>query len=148
MSKLFTKVVSLASVSIFILTGFAGMASAQSEWLFDQSHFYTAIFRGDGEAIVYAKLAIANPDEKPLTEFSFEIPKVSPSKIVMYQMKFPQECVRYNDNDSDPAVPCLEYGDPDPAKYYDGYAFAGAEYKKIQYTQSGNLYHLTLPETS
>jgi hypothetical protein len=145
MNKFFAKIVSLLSVSVFILVGFAGVASAQNELLFGQNHFYTVIFRGNGEAITYAKIAITNPDEKPLTEFSFEMPKVSPSEIVMYQMKLPQECVRYNYND--PARPCLEYRDPDYAQryYYYGYSNGQAEYQKIQYTKSGNLYRFTLP---
>jgi len=136
----------LPAVSLFfILLSIAGGAGAQTELLFGQNHFYTVIFRGNGEAITYAKLAITNPDEKPLTEFSFEVPKVTPTEIVMYQMKFPQECVNYNYGDS--ARPCLEYRDPDYAQqyYYYGYSNGKAEYQKIQYTKSGNLYRFTLP---
>ena len=145
MNKIFAKIISLVSLAVFVLAGFAGTVSAQNELLFGQNHFYTVIFRGNGEAITYAKIAITNPDEKPLTEFSFEMPKVTPSEIVMYQMKLPQECVRYNYND--PARPCLEYRDPDYAQryYYYGYSNGQAEYQKIQYTKSGNLYRLTLP---
>jgi len=145
MNKFFAKIISLVSLSVFVLVGFAGMASAQNELLFGQNHFYTVIFRGNGEAITYAKIAITNSEEKPLTEFSFEMPKVSPSEIVMYQMKLPQECVNYNYND--PARPCLQYRDPDYAQqyYYYGYSNGKAEYQKIQYTKSGNLYRFTLP---
>jgi hypothetical protein len=145
MNKFFAKIISLVSLSVFVLVGFAGMASAQNELLFGQNHFYTVIFRGNGEAITYAKIAITNSEEKPLTEFSFEMPRVSPSEIVMYQMKLPQECVNYNYND--PARPCLQYRDPDYAQqyYYYGYSNGKAEYQKIQYTKSGNLYRFTLP---
>jgi len=145
MNKFFAKIISLVSLSVLVLVGFAGIASAQNELLFGQNHFYTVIFRGNGEAITYAKIAITNSEEKPLTEFSFEMPKVSPSEIVMYQMKLPQECVNYNY--SDPARPCLQYRDPDYAQqyYYYGYSNGKAEYQKIQYTKSGNLYRLTLP---
>lgn len=136
----------LSAVSIlFILLSSAGGAFAQTELFFGQNHFYTVIFRGNGEAIIYAKLAITNPDEKPLTEFSFEVPKASPTEIVMYQMKLPQECARYNYNY--PTSPCLEYRDPGYAQqyYYYGYSNGQAEYQKIQYTKSGNLYRFTLP---
>lgn len=145
MSKILGKIVSLVSLSLFVLSGFAGLASAQNELLFGQNHFYTVIFRGNGEAITYAKIAVTNSDEKPLTEFAFEMSKVSPTEIVMYQMKLPQECFRYNY--SDPARPCLEYRDPDYAQqyYYYGYSNGQAEYQKIQYTKSGNLYRFTLP---
>lgn len=145
MNKFFRKIVGVVSLSLFVLVGFAGTTSAQSELLFGQNHFYTVIFRGNGEAITYAKIAITNPDEKPLTEFSFEVPKVSPTEMVIYQMKLPQECLNYNYND--PARPCLQYRDPDYAQqyYYYGYSNGKAEYQKIQYTKSGNLYKFTLP---
>lgn len=145
MNKFFGKIVGVVALSLFVLVGFAGTSSAQSELLFGQNHFYTVIFRGNGEAITYAKIAITNPDEKPLTEFSFEVPKVSPTEMVIYQMKLPQECLNYNYND--PARPCLQYRDPDYAQqyYYYGYSNGKAEYQKIQYTKSGNLYKFTLP---
>lgn len=145
MNKFFAKIISLVSLSVLVLVGFAGIASAQNELLFGQNHFYTVNFRGNGEAITYAKIAITNPDEKPLTEFSFEIPKVSPTEMVIYQMKLPQECVNYNYND--PARSCLQYRDPDYAQryYYYGYSNGKAEYQKIQHTKSGNLYKFTLP---
>lgn len=137
-------IVSVVSI-LFVLLSIAGGALAQTELFFGQNHFYTVIFRGNGEAIIYAKLAITNPDEKPLTEFSFEVPKASPTEIVMYQMKLPQECARYNYNY--PTSPCLEYRDPGYAQqyYYYGYSNGQAEYQKIQYTKSGNLYRFTLP---
>lgn len=147
MNKIFRKIISLALLSLFVLPIFIGTASAQDELFFGQNHSYTVIFRGNGEAITYAKIAITNPDEKLLTEFSFEIPKVSPTEIAMYQMKLPQECVRYDYNT--PGQPCLEWRDSDYAQkyYYYGYGYreGQTEYQKIQYTKSGNLYRFTLP---
>ncbi|MEO0075855.1 MAG: hypothetical protein ABIK31_07145 [candidate division WOR-3 bacterium] len=65
----------------------------------------------------------------------------------MYQMKLPQECVRYDYNS--PGQPCLEWRDPDYAQryYYYGYGYQEGqiEYQKIQFTKSGNLYRFTLP---
>lgn len=147
MSKIFRKIISLASLSLFVLPIFVGTSFAQSELFFGQNHSYTVIFRGNGEAITYAKIAIINPDEKPLTEFSFEIPKVSPTEIAMYQMKLPQECIRRDYNS--PGQPCLEWREPDYAQryYYYGYKYqeGQTEYQKIQFTKSGNLYRFTLP---
>jgi hypothetical protein len=141
----FGKIVGVLALSLFILVGFASVTSAQSELLFGQNHFYTVIFRGNGEAITYAKIAITNPDEESLTEFSFEVPKVSPTEMVIYQMKLPQECQSYNYND--PARPCIQYRDPDYAQqyYYYGYSNGKAEYQKIQYIKSGDSYKFTLP---
>lgn len=145
MNKIFQKIILLSLLSLFILPSFLGIASAQSELFFGQNHFYTVIFRGNGEAIVYAKIAITNPNEKQLTEFSFEIPKVSPTEIVMYQMKLPRECVRHDYNS--PGHPCLKWRDPDYTKSYYSYRYqeGKTEYQKIQFTKSGNLYHFTLP---
>ncbi|MEO0075854.1 MAG: hypothetical protein ABIK31_07140 [candidate division WOR-3 bacterium] len=80
MNKIFQRIISLSLLSLFILPSFISIASTQGELFFGQNHSYTVIFRGNGEAIVYAKIAITNPDEKQLTEFSFEVPKVSPTK--------------------------------------------------------------------
>lgn len=147
MNKILQKVISLSLLSLFVLPFSVGTAFAQGELFFGQNHSYTVIFRGNGEAIVYAKIAITNPDEKQLTEFSFEIPKVSPTEIAMYQMKLPQECVRYDYNS--PGRPCLEWRDPDYTQgyYYYGFGFreGQTEYQKIQFTKSGNLYRFTLP---
>ncbi len=130
-------------LALFVLIGFPGTTSAQNELLFGQNHFYTVIFRGNSEAITYAKIVITNPDERPLTEFSFEVPKVSPIEMAIYQIKLPQECISKNYND--PAQPCLEYRDPDYAQQHYYYGNGKTEYQKIQYTKSGNLYKFTLP---
>jgi len=114
--------------------------------LFGQKHSYSVVFRGNGEAITYAKIVIPNREEQALSEFSFEIPKVSPSEMIMYQMKLPKECVRYNY--TDPNNPCVEYRDPDYGQDYYYYGSGQtAEYTRIKYTQSGNTYNLTFPNS-
>ena len=114
--------------------------------LFGQKHSYSVVFRGNGEAITYAKIVIPNREEQALSEFSFEIPKVEPSEIIMYQMKLSPECVRYNY--TDPNNPCVEYRAPDYGQDYYYYGSGQtAEYTRIKYTQSGNTYNLTLPNS-
>ena len=65
------KVVSVAFVALLTMIGVANPVLAGDDLLFGQSHYYTVVFRGNGEAITYAKIAFTNPDEKPLTDFSF-----------------------------------------------------------------------------
>lgn len=114
--------------------------------LFGQKHSYSVVFRGNGEAIIYSKLVIPNREEQAMSEFSFEIPKVNPSEMIMYQMKLPPECIRYNY--TDPNNPCVEYRDPDYGQDYYYYGSGQtAEYTRIKYTQSGNTYNLTLPNS-
>src|SRR3989344_9178880 len=78
MKKIIVPAVSL----LFILLSFTSGVSAQTELLFGQNHFYTVIFRGNGEGITYAKIAITNPDEKTFTEVFFLVPKVFLTEIV------------------------------------------------------------------
>ncbi|MBI2463776.1 hypothetical protein HYV57_02375 [Candidatus Peregrinibacteria bacterium] len=156
MNKKFGKIISLPLLSLFILIGsmsiligFKGTASAQNELLFGQNHYYTVIFRGNGEAIIYAKMVITNPDEKPLKEFSFEMPKVTSSEMAIYQMKLPQECAKYDYDDR--SKKCLQYRDPDYSRSYGGNNLIGyggngeIEYQKVQYIKSKSLYRFTFP---
>jgi hypothetical protein len=114
--------------------------------LFGQKHSYSVVFRGNGEAITYVKIVIPNREERALGEFSFEIPKVDPYEMTMYQMKLPPECVRYDYNTQ--PNKCLEYRDPDYGQDYYYYGSGqSAEYTKIKYTKTGNTYNLTLPNS-
>lgn len=168
MYKIITKSIALVMVLGLFLANFGGILLAQearstiapdigrimppiapdtsNSLLFGQKHSYSVVFRGNGEAITYAKIVIPNREEQALSEFSFEIPKVNPSEMTMYQMKLPKECVRYNY--TDPNNPCVEYRDPDYGQDYYYYGSGQtAEYTKIKYTQSGNIYNLTLPNS-
>jgi hypothetical protein len=119
-------------------------SDTSSSLLFGQKHSYSVVFRGNGEAITYAKIVIPNREEQALTDFSFEIPNVEAYEVSMYQMKLPPECVRYNYSDS--SNTCLEYRDPDYGQDYYYYGSGqSAEYKKIPYTQTGSSYKLNLP---
>lgn len=114
--------------------------------LFGQKHSYNIVFRGNREAIIYAKLVIPNREEQALSEFSFEIPKADISEIIMYQMKLPKECVRYDY--VTPSNPCLEYRDPDYTQDYYYYGSGQqAEYTRIKYTKTDNTYTLSLPNS-
>jgi hypothetical protein len=168
MYKIITKSITLVLVLGLFLANFVGVGLAQeasssvapdigriippiapdtsNSLLFGQKHSYSVVFRGNGEAITYAKIVIPNREEQAMSEFSFEIPKVNLSEIIMYQMKLPKECVRYNY--TDPNNPCVEYRDPDYGQDYYYYGSGQtAEYTRIKYTQSGNIYNLTLPNS-
>ena len=168
MYKIIKKFISITLVLVFFLVNLGGLTLAQevstsesiapdigriipptpsdnsNSLLFGQKHLYNVIFRGNGEAIAYAKIVVPNREETTLNEFSFEIPKVEPSEIIMYQMKLPPECVRYDY--AVPSNPCLEYREPDYAQDYYYYGSSQqAEYTKIKYTKTDNKYNLTLP---
>jgi uncharacterized protein YneF (UPF0154 family) len=125
----------------------ASTVDAQEGLLFGQTHSYSVLFRGNGEAIVYVKIVVTNSEEEPMDEISFEIPSVSPSELAIYQIKLPQECVQY-DYRPDGRRYCVEYRDPDYTEkyWYYGYDRGEAEYSKLEYSDSGQLYEVKLAE--
>lgn len=136
-----TKIAFLASLASLVFLFLPKITLAQNQLLFGQNHFYTVVFRGNGEAVVYAKIVLTNTEDKPLTQFSFEIPKITPNELVIYQQKLMPTCVQYDYRNPD--RPCLSYREPDYGAYYPGYY--QAEYQKVSYTQIGSLYQLNLP---
>lgn len=116
---------------------------AQGEILFGQRHYYSVLFRGNGEAIVTARLELTNPNDQPLSEFSFQIPKVNAIEVSMYQSEQSWPCLRYDYYS--PNRPCLEYSQPNyGAEIYPTYG-GNVTYTKIDFTTVGNLYKFTLP---
>jgi hypothetical protein len=128
-------------LAAFLLLSTAGQVFAQSsqnEIFFGQQHAYTVVFRGNGEAVV------SNPNETPMTDFSFSIPGAQVSELSMYQITLPRQCVRYGASVGQGQI-CLEWREPDYQNQY-GYSSGGkTEYQKITYSVSGNAYHFTFP---
>jgi hypothetical protein len=138
--------------ALFFIPFLVSKVNAQEELFFGQYHYYSVVFRGNREGIVYAKIVLSNPDEEPLEEISFEIPNISPSELIMYQIELPPVCVQYDYSSEiapDGQYKCLEYEDPDYRNpYYSSYYRneKRAEYSRITFTQSGNLFKVTLPK--
>ncbi len=139
-------------IIISMVAGFAPAAGAQSELLFGQSHYYSVVFRGNGEAVVYAKMVIPNPGDAPLADMSFEVPNAVPAEMAIYQMTIQPPCNRFAPMTPGLSVaPCLEYGTPNynNGSYYDSSAYyygnSQAHYTKVDFTNTGNLYKFTLP---
>ncbi len=116
--------------------------------LIGQNHFYSVFFRGNGEAIVFGRITINNQNDRWLDEFSLEIPKVNPAEMVIFQQKVKEVCVEYDYSlQPDPLTlqyPCLRYQMEDMQSY--PYFYAQSEYMRANYTASGNLFRMTLPE--
>lgn len=133
------------AASFFVSVNSAG---AQSDLLAGQNHFYTVVFRGNGEAIVYAKLVVTNNNDTALREYSFQMPDVKVGEMVIYQMKQSSECIRYDNSyrqyNWDETRPCLEYRSAD---YLNSYYNSNVknEYQKVNFTQSGNQYKFYIP---
>lgn len=158
-SKRFLTRVPLLVVSLLmVLSGFASggtPASAQGNLFFGQEHAYTVIFRGNGEAITYAKLTVTNPEDTALSELSFEIPRVTPTEIVILQQKsYSYPCLQYDYNNViGSSYPCIQYDYSGTSslrstKVYpdSGIYPAPSAYEKVKYTKVGREYRLTLPQ--
>lgn len=153
MNKTVAKIVAAFFVGLIPLLSLAPAASAQSELLFGQTHAYSVVMRGNGEAIVYAKIVVTNDEETPMTEVSFQVPGATPSEMAIYQMRLPMSCTSYGPTPMNGGVaPCLQYADPNYTNnYYDYYDNYGrlkgeTEYEKVKPQVTGDLYKVTLPK--
>ena len=114
---------------------------------FGQNHFYSYTFRGNGEAVVTAKIILTNASESDaLKETSLRFPDISPSNILVYQILGRGVCIRYDTPGFEAASggyrppTCLEYGEPD----YFGY-WGEAKYQKAEFDFSGDTLVIKLP---
>lgn len=147
MKKLFIRIV-LIILTLFISVAapIGNVSATTSDLFFGQDHSYTVIFRGNGEAITYAKLAFTNSGDTDQTEFAFKVPGATPSELAIFQMKLPDECSSYSYSSYYSDRECDEYTEADYSQdYYYSYSNEDAEYKKATYTKSGDSYKVTLP---
>lgn len=132
-------------LGLLLLLNVVPVHGQQSDLLSGQKHYYSTLFRGNGEAIVYARIVLTNNDSKPQSEFNFEIPRATVSEFVAFQQSLPQRCARY-DYTKRPSV-CIEYED---ANYDTSYSYRTssekANYEKITPEVSGEAYKLKLPK--
>src|SRR4249920_2212292 len=85
----------LASAVLALLLP-ATAAAVSSDLLFGQQHSYTVTMRGNGEAVVLARLSFTNTGDQPQKTFSFQIPGSSePSELIGFQQESPLTCNRY-----------------------------------------------------
>lgn len=148
-------VVFVGSVSFFMFFSFGALANglvgpsgSDIGGLFSgQSHFYDVIFRGNGEAIVFAKLVVTNDEETVMDEFSFEVPGVLPTELTIFQQILPRKCLEYNYSAAVYPTPCIKYGPPDYFDaYYLSYDNSRAAYRKVSFEEEPDAgYNLTLP---
>ena len=80
MKKLIIGVFSL----MLFLTSFAP-ALAQDNLFYSQDHDYSLYMRGNGQAVVFARMIVNNTATESMDKFSFEIPGAEPSNLAIYQ---------------------------------------------------------------
>jgi len=115
-----------------------------------QKQSYTVTFRGNGEAVVSARISIGNSSDTTIDKVSFRIPKVEASGIYAFQIFMEKQCIRYATPQYDPLTrsypvnTCAQYQDPD---YYNSYSFYNAKYKKADYDYKNDTLTVTLPSS-
>ncbi len=60
-----------------------------------QDHKYTVTFRGNGEAVVSARIAFMNASESTMSALLLRVPKVVPEDVFSYQIIKDRICIRY-----------------------------------------------------
>ncbi len=161
--------VSLVGAQEKLIAPFPGADS--SAGILGQDHYYSVIMRGNGEAVVTAKIIFSNQSEEPLSTLQFQVPRVQPENVIAYQVQRGPECIRYapyptqntplkiNPDGSSDFVPmdqrsavtndalyirdpsCLEYRDPD---YYNWY-YGNTKYNKSEVSVEGDTLTVSLP---
>jgi len=106
MKKLLIGVFSL----LLFLTSFGPAVMAQSDLFYSQDHNYSLYFRGNGQAVVFARLIVHNNEEEAMSEFEFEIPGAVPSDLSIYQQILEGKCQRYNEDGSCQTYYSIDYG--------------------------------------
>ena len=99
---------------------------------FGQDHAYSVTFRGNGQAVVFLRIAFSNNGDTPLKTLTLRFPKVEPEGILAYQVLRDKTCLRYDYTKptlapSSYLYPCSEYGEP---SYFDEY-YGTSAYKKV-----------------
>lgn len=130
------------------LSGFTPARAQYNDLLFGQEHSYSVVFRGNGEAIVYAKIVVTNQNTESLSEFSFEVPRATVSDLVAYQQQLPRRCTKQHYDYQTGQQICDQYSEPDYGQnYYGGYYGLDGQpqYFKMPVGKNGNKYTLALP---
>jgi hypothetical protein len=96
--------------------------------LFGEDHAYTVVFRADGGAVAYGRIAVGNSADTKLETLSYTVPDVSVTSFEAFQ-----------EFSADKICPIVSPDQPCP--YYN-YGFG---YQKAKVTQEGTKFTITLP---
>lgn len=119
--------------------------------VFGQDHAYTVTLRGNGEAIINARISFSNFEDGDKSTLQLRVPQGEPQDIVAYQVMRKPRCIQYADVRYDKPiggdysienVPCLEYQEPN---YYD-YWWEKTQYLKVETLLDGDTITITLPK--
>ncbi len=113
-----------------------------------QDQSYSVTFRGNGEAVVSAKVVFTNLSDTPLDSMSLRVPRVDPKDLIVFQVLRDRQCIRYRPIPlNEPQLeknlrPCAEYQEPDYYGYY-----SNSKYQKAQSELHGDTIDIRLPQS-
>lgn len=128
-----------------------------------QTHNYSVTFRGNGEAVVSARIVFSNIEESTMSAMTLRVPRVVPQDVMAYQISREPQCIRYKTTETNPIkIPeqsgamyqekiqylpsispvCEEYQEPDFTQYW----YGGNIYNKAQVTTGTDSITISLPK--
>ncbi len=131
-----------------------------------QDHYYTVTFRGNGEAVVSAKMIFSNLTEATMSALTFRVPRVQAQDVVVYQVNREGQCLRYRTYPEITPIPydmkmnqdlqtslrvkpgvylpplCEEYQEPDYYQYW----YGNNSYQKAESTLQADNIVINLPK--
>lgn len=117
-----------------------------SDPFFGQKHSYSVVFRGNGQAVVFLRVAFANSSDMPMRELTFELPSVEPEGVLVYQIIKEKQCASFDYTKPiikpDNQYPCLKYAEP----VYNDNFYGNNTYKKVYANMNGNELTIEFPD--
>lgn len=127
--------------------------SGSAQTYFGQDHAYTVTFRGNGEAVVSAKITFSNLTDSTISSMSLRAPKGKVSDVLAFQVLRERQCIRYSPMPLQKGVMsdeelkmsqtnyCEEYQDPDYYQYW----YGNTKYQKSSVEVQGDTIVIGLP---
>jgi len=111
-----------------------------------QDQSYSVTFRGNGEAVVTARVVFVNDSGTPLSSLRLRTPRVDPKDILAFQVFREKICSRYQSAEPKqvytPPI-CLEYQDPD---YFQSW-YGNDKYQKTKTSLEADTINIALPQS-
>lgn len=117
--------------------------------LFGQNHWYSVVFRGNGEAVVSTRIVFSNITTSPLRLLEYRVPRVKPEDMIAFQVIREPQCIQYAypdrpiDLNSETKIQqrCVQYQEPDAYNWY-----GPSKYQRADVRYSGDTISVTLPQ--
>ena len=111
-----------------------------------QDQSYSVTFRGNGEAVVTARVVFVNDSGAPLSSLRLRTPRVDPKDILAFQVFREKICSRYQPAELKqvytPPI-CLEYQDPDYSQSW----YGNDKYQKTKTSLEADTINIALPQS-